>query len=91
MRSYSFGFVGLFISQSFQMYKNKDVLQKKKKKEKKQKEGIHHNPLWRDDNNKNQSDRWVETGVKPKCISLRCSRQTRGNKNRNFQKLSPLP
>lgn len=27
-----FGFVGLFISQSFQMYKNKDVLQKQNRK-----------------------------------------------------------
>lgn len=47
-----FGFVGLFISQSFQMYKNKDVLQKQNRKKE-----FTITIIPRDDDNRNQSDR----------------------------------
>lgn len=72
-------------SQSFQMYKNKDVLQKQKEK-KKRNSPLPLSPV----TTTTKTNRWLETAVKPRCISLRCGRQTRGNKNLNFLKSCPL-
>ena len=87
MTSYSsFWFCGPFYFHNPSKCTKTKTCYKNKKKKKKRNSPLPLSPV----TTTTKTNRWLETAVKPRCISLRCGRQTRGNKNLNFLKSCPL-